>query len=82
LAMLVQAGLDGIRGRRDPVKHTPCPLPATLAQALDLLEATEPAAQWLGEELLPAYLRFKRAEIQSLESLDEREICRRYAEVY
>jgi hypothetical protein len=29
-----------------------------------------------------AYIRFKRAEIAGLQSLDESEICRRYAEVY
>jgi len=27
-------------------------------------------------------LLFKRAEIKSLETLDETEVCRRYAEVY
>jgi hypothetical protein len=32
--------------------------------------------------LLAAYLLFKRAEIKGLENLDEREICRRYGEVY
>jgi glutamine synthetase len=82
LAALIQAGLDGIRHQRIMEQHTPVPLPTSLAQALDLLEATQPAPQWLGEELFPAYLRFKRAEIKGLEGLDEREICRRYAEVY
>jgi glutamine synthetase len=46
------------------------------------VEATEPALQWLGADLFSAYLRFKRAEIECLENLDESEICRRYAEVY
>ena len=50
--------------------------------ALALLEQTAPAAEWLGAELCAAYLPFKRAEIHSLEHLDEDEICRRYAEVY
>jgi len=50
--------------------------------ALDLLEASEPAAEWLGADLFAAYLLFKRAEIKGLENLDETEICRRYAEVY
>jgi glutamine synthetase len=47
-----------------------------------LLEASESAAEWLGADLLSAYLLFKRAEIQGLEGLDAAEMCRRYAEVY
>jgi glutamine synthetase len=82
LAMLVQAGLDGIRHRREIDSVVVEPLPNELGIALDLLEASESAAQWLGPDLHAAYLAFKRAEIQSLENLDEREICRRYAEVY
>jgi hypothetical protein len=35
-----------------------------------------------GADLFAAYLKFKRAEMASLETLDETEICRRYAEVY
>jgi glutamine synthetase len=53
-----------------------------LEQALNLLEGTEAAAEWLGADLFSAYIRFKRAEIAGLQSLDESEICRRYAEVY
>jgi glutamine synthetase len=82
LGALIQAGLDGIRLKRSLDDHIPAPLPSSLSQALDLLEAAEPAAGWLGAALLPAYLHFKRAEIKGLEGLDEREICRRYAEVY
>ena len=82
LAVLIQAGLDGIRHRWDMAAHTPRPLPEGLDQALNLLEATEAAAEWLGADLFSAYIRFKRAEIAGLESLDENEICRRYAEVY
>jgi glutamine synthetase len=82
LAMLVQAGLEGIRHRRDIDVKSPRPLPATLEQALTLLEASETAAEWLGPDVLAAYLQFKRAEIKGLENLDEKEICRRYAEVY
>jgi glutamine synthetase len=82
LAMLVQAGLDGIRHRREiEVAHSPA-LPTDLAAALSLLEADKAAAEWLGPELLAAYLLFKRAEIKGLENLDESEICRRYGEVY
>jgi hypothetical protein len=49
---------------------------------LTQLERSTAAADWLGADLLAAYLLFKRAEIKGLEGLDESEICRRYAEVY
>jgi glutamine synthetase len=39
-------------------------------------------AEWLGADVLPAYLLFKRAEIKAVENLAENAICRRYAEVY
>jgi glutamine synthetase len=82
LAVLVQAGLDGIRHQRQIEDKNPRPLPESLDQALMLLEACQPAAEWLGADLFSGYLKFKRAEIKGLESLDESEICRRYAEVY
>ena len=82
LAVLVQAGLDGIRHERQIEDENPRPLPASLTQALLLLEACAPAAEWLGADLFSAYLKFKRAEIAGLDGLDEKEICRRYTEVY
>jgi glutamine synthetase len=82
LAVLVQAGLDGIRRHRTIEAKSPRPLPTSLAAALALLEASDAAADWLGADFLSAYLLFKRAEIKGLENLDESEICRRYTEVY
>jgi glutamine synthetase len=82
LAMMVQAGLEGIRLERRIEEQDPRPLPSSLEQALLLLEACEPASDWLGADLFPAYLRFKRAEIKGLGNLEDIEICRRYAEVY
>jgi glutamine synthetase len=82
LAVVIQAGLDGIRHQRQIEDKDPRPLPGSLQQALQLFEACEPATQWLGADLFSAYLKFKRAEIKGLENLDESEICRRYAEVY
>jgi glutamine synthetase len=82
LAMMVQAGLDGVRQRWGIESMDSRPLPSHLGQALDLLEASESAAEWLGHDLLSAYLQFKRAEIKSVDDLNETEICRRYAEVY
>jgi glutamine synthetase len=82
LAVLVQAGLDGVRRQRTIEIDNPPPLPHSLAEALMLLEANESAAQWLGADFLSAYVLFKQAEIKGLENLDENEICRRYAEAY
>src|ERR1700761_4102278 len=82
LAMLVQAGLDGVRRRLEIETQNPSPLPAGLSEALGFLEESRAAAEWLGTELHSAYLAFKRAELKGLEDFDEIEICRRYAEAY
>jgi glutamine synthetase len=83
LAVLIQAGLDGVRRELTLETQNPAPLPTSLAEALTLLEGSSAAAaDWLGKDFLSAYLAFKRAEIKGLEGLDESEICRRYAEVY
>jgi glutamine synthetase len=49
-------------------------LPDSLDAALARLEASESAAEWLGADLLAAYVEFKRAEIKGLDTLDESEI--------
>jgi glutamine synthetase len=82
LAILLQAGLDGIRERREIEPGRARPLPTHLGAALTLLEDTEEAAEWLGADLLSAYLLFKRAELAGVDNLTEEEVCRRYAEVY
>jgi glutamine synthetase len=82
LAVLIQAGLDGVRRKLPLETHNPAPLPASLGDALTQLERSTALADWLGEDLLAAYVLFKRAEIKGLEGLDENEICRRYVEVY
>jgi glutamine synthetase len=82
LAVLIQAGLDGVRRQRQIEPQNRRPLPAGLEEALVLLESNESAAEWLGADLLAAYVKFKRAEIKGLDAVDDAEICRRYAEVY
>jgi glutamine synthetase len=82
LGLLVQAGLDGIREKREVATDSRRPLPTGLADALTLLEKTAEAKAWLGSDLLAGYVLFKRAEIDGLGNLEESEICRRYAEVY
>jgi glutamine synthetase len=93
LGAIVHAGLDGLRralalpvhpqGRdADFAAAGVTRLPRDLGTALDVLEATEAARDWCGVAFLSAYLELKRAEIAALAGADEREICRRYAEVY
>ncbi len=109
LALMVQAGVDGIRrqlrlepggaaggipggaaggpaggavGAAASAGPGRTPLPGSLGDALDLLEASEAAAEWMGAGLHSAYLKFKRAEIAGLDGLDEAEICKRYADAY
>jgi glutamine synthetase len=82
LAMLVFAGLDGLRQERGILTEGLAALPASLGAALTLLERNELAAEWLGPDLLRAYILFKRAEVRRVENLSDAEICRRYAEVY
>ncbi|HEY3851317.1 MAG TPA: glutamine synthetase family protein [Steroidobacteraceae bacterium] len=82
LAMLVQAGLDGVRRGLDIETQRPAALPAGLDEALRLLEQSRAAADWLGAEVHSAYVAFKRAELDGLRDLNEGEICRRYQEAY
>ena len=82
LAILIQAGLDGIRSPRQIDATDARPLPTSLMEALTLLEESDATAEWLGAELLSGYLLFKQAEVQGLRNPDESDICRRYTEVY
>jgi glutamine synthetase len=98
LGALVWAGVDGIRNERTlpaPPERSfwdmtdaeraalgVRPLPRSLPEALDNLEASPEARQWFGDTFFNVYLRFKRAELAVVEGLDEAEICRRYAEIY
>jgi glutamine synthetase len=82
LAMLVQAGLDGVRQKLALDAARRQPLPTSLGNALELLERAPLARAALGTDLLAGYLLFKRAELAGLAELAEDEVCRRYAEVY
>lgn len=98
LGALVWAGVDGIRNKRtlppppersfwdmDETERTALgahPLPRSLSEALDNLEASGEARDWFGETMLGVYLRFKRAELRVVKGLTDAEICRRYAEIY
>src|SRR5260221_4063566 len=98
LGAIVHAGLDGIaRGLKLPpalptgfwemsdaerLASGARQLPHSLEEALDVLEASEAARQWLGPTLHSAYLQLKRSEIQVLAGLSAADICQRYVEAY
>lgn len=98
LGALIWAGLDGIRrslplpefsethfwDMSDAQRRAAgfAPLPRSLAESLEMLAASSAAREWLGDELLDAYLMFKRSELKAVEGLSPAEICAKYAEVY
>jgi len=98
LAMIVRAGVDGIRRElppppildRDPSELAGTEaerfglgaLPATLEDALEALARDEALRGWLPPLLYEAFVAIKRTELEAAARLDLGEICRRYAAVY
>ena len=98
MAAVVLAGLDGLRAQmpRPPVVEGDpdgwtqaqresagiAPLPGSLDEALDVLATDEVAGQWLGPELLGAYLAVKGNEMAALKGASAETICERYTDVY
>jgi glutamine synthetase len=84
LGAIVFAGADGIaRGLALPEAGAASPpLPRSLAEALDAMEASAAVRTWFSPVFLEAYLRHKRAELATLTDLEPEELCDRYAEVY
>jgi glutamine synthetase len=84
LGALIFAGADGIANKLalPKAKDTPKPLPRSLAEALDRMEASAAIKAWFGPTFLDAYLRHKRSELGYVHGLEPAELCARYAEVY
>jgi glutamine synthetase len=98
LALLVQAGLDGIRRKlpAPPVTETDpetmsaeercarglARLPQSLGEALDALEADAAVRGWFPPPLYEAYSRYKRWELDYIGKLSPEEQCGRYVEGY
>jgi glutamine synthetase len=98
LALLVRAGLQGIRERlpQPPlVEGDPADLdaaerkrlgiadlPRSLTEALDALERDAVVGGSLSPDLLSGYLALKRTEIELLDGLDDAAACSRYLRVY
>jgi len=97
LAMIVFAGIDGIR-RLDPAQvwdddpgelseeerdaSGVHPLPDSLESALDAAEADEYLRLCLSQDLFAAYMSLKRTELSLLDGSSPEEQCARYARVY
>lgn len=98
IGMLIHAGLEGIRDKLPlppMLEENPAdldeekreqfevkPLPATLGEALDALEADETARGWMPSTLYNAYVSLKRAEIDHFATLDAEQTCQIMADIY
>jgi glutamine synthetase len=58
------------------------PLPGSLGEALEALEADEVVRSWFSRDLWDCYMSVKRNEISLLEGAEPREACERYLRVY
>jgi glutamine synthetase len=93
IGTLVHAGLLGIQTPHDEPTIWPettteedlatvPPLPATLTEALDLLEKDDVVREWFDPKLLQTHIDVKRFEIQQVDGLDAANVCQRVADVY
>jgi glutamine synthetase len=98
LAVLVLAGLRGLReelpepplvegdpselGDGERRRLGILPLPGSLGEALEALEADEVVRSWFSRNLWDCYLSVKRNEISLLEGAGPKEACERYLRVY
>lgn len=88
LAVLVRAGLEGIRARLpapDIIEGEPDGLqrlPGDLPSALDALEQDSQVKSWFSPEALETYLGMKRMELKLCHGLEGDALCARYAEIY
>jgi glutamine synthetase len=98
IGALVRAGLEGIRAKlplptaldKDPAELSTAeraalgivPLPSSLSEALDALDADPVAKAWLPPAMYESYTLVKRKEIEMFSGTDANEICRRYHDAY
>lgn len=81
LGALIFAGADGLARNLSLPDDAP-PLPHSLGEALDIMEASETVNRWFGPVFFEAYLRHKRSEVAYVADLSPEDLCARYAEVY
>ena len=81
LGAVIFAGADGI-ARKLQLPDTARPLPHSLSEALDAMEASDIVKTWFGATFFEACVRHKRSELAYVADLAPAELCARYAEVY
>lgn len=84
LGAVIRAGTDGIQHKMEPPAGgtEPPPLPRSLTEALDLMEASDVVSGWFSPMFREVYLRHKRSEVGHVAGWSEAELCERYAEIY
>jgi glutamine synthetase len=82
LALLMRAGLQGIRDGTQPTMEAGDSLPESLESALSALNASQTAKSWLPPELLETYLAVKATEIAHLRDRSPIEACGVYLDIY
>jgi glutamine synthetase len=98
LGALVRAGLEGLRQElplpsvldRDPADYSDAerkklgvrPLPSSLGEALDLMEASPIVSKWMPPLMHGAYVAVKRKEIEMFVDQTPEAMCKRYHDAY
>lgn len=98
IGAVVRAGLDGIRRKlplpaaidRDPSDLGDAerkalgirPLPGSLAEALDLMDAEAAVKSWMSPVMYDSYVAVKRMEIEMFKSSTPEQLCQRYGHAY
>ncbi len=83
LAILIRAGLDGVRSSTRPFRENGGEsLPTRLEEAMAALDADAAVKSWLPAQLLDTYRAIKATEMAHLRDRNALEACREYVDVY
>jgi glutamine synthetase len=82
LALLMSAGLQGIRDGTEPALDAGAGLPESLEAAVSALGEDQTAKSWLPPELLETYMAIKTTEIALLRDRSAIEACGVYLDIY
>ena len=82
LALLMSAGLQGIRDGTEPAVDGGGSLPGSLEAAVSALDEDQTAKSWLPPELLETYMAIKTTEIDHLRDRSAIEACGVYLDIY
>jgi glutamine synthetase len=82
LAVLMSAGLQGIRDGTKPAPDGGGSLPESLEAAVSALDEDQTAKSWLPPELLETYMAIKTTEIAQLSTRSAIEVCGVYLDIY